>query len=42
MFTTTPNIAEKLVALEDPKNNFAAQNVIPVVNAKATPAISAA
>lgn len=38
VFTTDPNIAEKdLVALEDPKNNFAAQNVVPVINAaKAT------
>jgi osmoprotectant transport system substrate-binding protein len=33
VFTTDPNIAEKdLVALEDPKNNFAAQNVVPVIN----------
>jgi osmoprotectant transport system substrate-binding protein len=38
VFTTDPNIAEKdLVALDDPKNNFAAQNVVPVINAaKAT------
>ncbi|HTK62409.1 MAG TPA: ABC transporter substrate-binding protein [Pseudonocardia sp.] len=33
VFTTDPNIADKdLVALEDPKNNFAAQNVVPVIN----------
>jgi osmoprotectant transport system substrate-binding protein len=33
VFTTDPNIAEKdLVALDDPKNNFAAQNVVPVIN----------
>src|SRR5262249_25874269 len=32
VFTTTPQIiADKLVPLADPKNNFAAQNVIPLV-----------
>jgi osmoprotectant transport system substrate-binding protein len=32
VFTTTPQIAtDHLVALTDPKNNFAAQNVIPLV-----------
>jgi osmoprotectant transport system substrate-binding protein len=38
LFTTDPNIEQKgLVALADPKNNFAAQNVVPVINqAKAT------
>ena len=44
VFTTTPQIiSDKLVSLTDPKNNFAAQNVIPLVYKKAvTPAISAA
>jgi osmoprotectant transport system substrate-binding protein len=38
LFTTDPNITERdLVALEDPKSNFAAQNVVPVINSsKAT------
>ncbi|HEY9417717.1 MAG TPA: ABC transporter substrate-binding protein [Pseudonocardia sp.] len=38
VFTTDPSIADKdLVALTDPKNNFAAQNVLPLINsAKAT------
>jgi len=38
IFTTNPAIEENnLVALEDPKNNFAAQNVVPLINsAKAT------
>jgi osmoprotectant transport system substrate-binding protein len=32
VFTTTPQIiSDKLVSLSDPKNNFAAQNVIPLV-----------
>jgi osmoprotectant transport system substrate-binding protein len=32
VFTTTPQIVtDKLVSLADPKNNFAAQNVIPLV-----------
>ena len=32
MFTTTPQIVtDKLVSLADPKFNFAAQNVIPLV-----------
>jgi osmoprotectant transport system substrate-binding protein len=41
IFTTTPQIAtDHLVTLTDPKNNFAAQNVIPLVYKKAaTPAI---
>jgi osmoprotectant transport system substrate-binding protein len=44
VFTTTPQIiSDKLVSLTDPKNNFAAQNVIPLVYKKAvTPAITAA
>lgn len=44
LFTTDPTIADKgFVALEDPKNNFAAQNVVPLINqAKATPEVSAA
>ena len=38
IFTTNPAIEDNnLVALEDPKNNFAAQNVVPLINsAKAT------
>jgi len=36
VFTTTPQIkTDHLVALADPKNNFAAQNVIPLVYKKA-------
>ncbi|HEY7142751.1 MAG TPA: ABC transporter substrate-binding protein [Streptosporangiaceae bacterium] len=35
VFTTTPQIiTDKLVALGDPKFNFAAQNVVPLVNKK--------
>jgi osmoprotectant transport system substrate-binding protein len=43
VFTTTPQIiSDHLVVLSDPKNNFAAQNVIPLVYKKAmTPAITA-
>ena len=42
VFTTTPQIiTDKLVSLTDPKFNFAAQNVIPLVNKAAlTPTIS--
>jgi len=38
LFTTDPSIeANRFVVLEDPKNNFAAQNVVPLINsAKAT------
>jgi osmoprotectant transport system substrate-binding protein len=38
LFTTNPSIeTNQLVALTDPKNNFAAQNVVPLINsAKAT------
>jgi glycine betaine/choline ABC-type transport system substrate-binding protein len=38
LFTTDPSIAaNKFVILEDPKSNFAAQNVVPLINkAKAT------
>jgi osmoprotectant transport system substrate-binding protein len=33
LFTTDPTIADRgWVALEDPKNNFAAQNVVPLIN----------
>jgi len=41
VFTTTPQIiTEKLVALDDPKFNFAAQNVTPLVYKKAaTPTV---
>ena len=43
VFTTTPQIVtDKLVALADPKFNFAAQNVVPLVYKKsATPTITA-
>jgi osmoprotectant transport system substrate-binding protein len=43
VFTTTPQIvSDKLVSLADPKFNFAAQNVIPLVyKPAATPAITA-
>jgi osmoprotectant transport system substrate-binding protein len=35
IYSTTPSIlANKLVTLQDPKNMFAAQNVIPLINAK--------
>jgi osmoprotectant transport system substrate-binding protein len=42
VFTTTPQLVpDKLVALADPKFNFAAQNVIPLVSKKtATPTIT--
>jgi osmoprotectant transport system substrate-binding protein len=42
VFSTDPNIAaEGWVSLEDPKNLFAAQNVLPLINkAKATPAVT--
>ncbi len=42
VFTTTPQIVtDKLVALDDPKFNFAAQNVVPLVYKKAvTPTIT--
>jgi osmoprotectant transport system substrate-binding protein len=41
IFTTDPNIpADGLVAMTDPKSNFAAQNVVPLINgAKLTPRI---
>jgi len=44
LFTTDPTIEDKgFVVLEDPKNNFAAQNVVPLINkAKATPEVTAA
>jgi osmoprotectant transport system substrate-binding protein len=44
LFTTDPTIEDKgFVILEDPENNFAAQNVVPLINeAKATPEITAA
>jgi osmoprotectant transport system substrate-binding protein len=44
IFTTDPLIlTEGWVALQDPKNLFAAQNVLPLVNkAKATPTVTAA
>ena len=44
VFTTTPQIiTDKLVSLSDPKNNFAAQNVIPLVYKPAlTPTITSA
>lgn len=44
VFSTTPQIiTDHLVPLPDPKHNFAAQNVIPLVNKKAmTPAIESA
>lgn len=39
IYTTTPAIAnEDLVVLEDPENNFTAQNVIPILNADAASA----
>ena len=42
LFTTDPAIlANDLVALEDPKNLFAAQNVLPLINSdKATPEVT--
>jgi osmoprotectant transport system substrate-binding protein len=44
IFTTDPLIAKNgWIALADPKNNFIAQNVLPLINkAKATPAVMAA
>ena len=41
LFTTDPTIADRgWVVLEDPKNNFAAQNVVPLINeSKATPQV---
>ncbi|MEJ3657721.1 ABC transporter substrate-binding protein [Actinomycetes bacterium KLBMP 9759] len=44
LFTTDPAIEDNgFVALEDPKNNFAAQNVVPLINKnKATPQVTAA
>lgn len=44
LFTTDPSIKDNnFVALADPKNDFAAQDVVPVINkAKATPAVTAA
>ena len=44
IFTTDPLITKNgWVVLEDPKNNFAAQNVVPLMNkAKATPQLAAA
>jgi osmoprotectant transport system substrate-binding protein len=43
IFTTDPSVSKyHFVALQDPKNLFAAQNVIPIVNRKvATPTITA-
>jgi osmoprotectant transport system substrate-binding protein len=42
LFTTDPAIEERgFVVLEDPQNNFAAQNVVPLINsAKATPQVT--
>ena len=44
LFTTDPSIlANNLVVLEDPKNLFAAQNVLPLINAaKSTPQVQTA
>jgi len=44
VFTTTPQIqTDHLVSLSDPRHDFAAQNIIPLVNKKAaTPKITAA
>ena len=44
IFTTDPNIVSNgWVALEDPKNLFAAQNVLPLINKnKATPTVTSA
>jgi osmoprotectant transport system substrate-binding protein len=44
LFTTDPTITAKgFVVLDDPRNNFAAQNVVPLINkAKATPDATAA
>ena len=39
MFTTTPQIiTDKLLSLSDPKNMFAAQNILPLVYKKAASA----
>jgi osmoprotectant transport system substrate-binding protein len=42
LFTTDPTIEDQgFVVLEDPQNNFAAQNVVPLINsAKATPQVT--
>jgi osmoprotectant transport system substrate-binding protein len=42
LFTTDSSItSNKFVVLDDPKNNFAAQNVVPLINAsKVTPTVS--
>jgi osmoprotectant transport system substrate-binding protein len=42
IFSTDPSIAaDNFVVLSDPKNNFAAQNVLPLINkAKATPGVT--
>lgn len=44
LFTTDPALpANDFVTLEDPKNNFPAQNIVPLISkAKATPEVSAA
>lgn len=44
LFTTDPTIEDKgFVVLQDPQSNFAAQNVVPLINkAKATPDVIAA
>jgi osmoprotectant transport system substrate-binding protein len=44
LFTTDPNIAaNNLVALEDPKNMYAAQNVVPLITkSKSNPTIEGA
>jgi osmoprotectant transport system substrate-binding protein len=47
VFTTDPSLAagssDNFIALQDPKNEFAAQNVLPLISkAKATPTITAA
>lgn len=44
IFTTDPSItADNFVALDDPKNEFAAQNVLPLISkSKVTPTISSA
>lgn len=42
LFTTDPSIAANhLVILKDPKNNFAAQNIVPIINKQqATPGVT--
>ena len=44
LFTTDPTIEDEgFVVLDDPKNNFAAQNVVPLINKdKANPQVTAA